>query len=69
MKAKKPMTQAEFRRRGGCYCPVCGGTDIVGKDVEVVDFLAVQECSCLNCKSRWCTTYRVQGYDIYYSPT
>ena len=61
-KKQKPMTDKQYRDSGGCQCPFCRGTDVVGGHVEVDAGGATQEVSCNDCDRSWIDCYNLTGY-------
>ena len=61
---KKPITEKEYKRRGGQCCPVCRVVnEAEGGPLEVQGSLVYQEMNCLSCGATWADWYKIDGYN------
>jgi hypothetical protein len=61
------MTQEEYVKENGGMCPACrwGYPDNLKGEIEYYgDGLAKNILKCLRCKTVWCETYTLHGYEI-----
>lgn len=58
----EPLPPAEYARRKGGFCPVCGSLEIEGESWEPKDNVVTQDVSCSECYASWTDTYRLFNY-------
>lgn len=57
-----PLSSFEYAQEGGTRCPMCLSDNIEGREINIDQGSAWQECSCLNCHAAWNDVYALTGY-------
>lgn len=66
--SKKPLTDAQYVKKGGNCCPFCRSTNIEGDGVDVKEGGSSQEVTCQNCNASWYDEYNLTGYSVINEP-
>ena len=57
------MTNEEYVKSRGQYCPFCGQPSIEGYQIEIIHGTAIQECTCMTCNEEWQDIYYLVGFE------
>lgn len=62
------MTEEEYVKKQGLYCPNCESYEITGGSLNVYAELCYQNITCSVCGASWMDVYELTGYTEYEAP-
>jgi len=57
----KRMTQKDYARNRGCFCPFCKSDSVYTEENGTIDFLKI-EMKCDDCKKKFTELHQIKGY-------